>query len=92
MQQAQHLLEQVFEALKLSLAFAIQHGLIAVLIFCGAIILDTFFLNDVPMVWQPSEAPVEAGAAAVSEEEMQMIPYSTTLRLVPVRLPPQGQA
>ncbi len=74
MQQAQHLLEQVFGALKLSLAFAIQHGLIAVLIFCGAIILATFFLKDVPMVQQPSEAPVEAGAAAVSEEEMQMIP------------------
>ncbi len=32
MQQAQHLLDQMFAALKLSLAFAIQHGLIAVLI------------------------------------------------------------
>jgi len=26
------------------------------------------------MVQQPREAPVEAGAVAVSEEEMQMIP------------------
>jgi len=57
MQQAQHLLDQMFAALKLSLAFAIQHGLIAVFIMCGAIILATFFLKDVPMVQQPSEGP-----------------------------------
>jgi EmrB/QacA subfamily drug resistance transporter len=74
MQQAQHLLDQVFAALKLSLAFAIQHGLIAVLIMCEAIILATFFLKDVPMVQQSSEAPGETGAAVGSEEEMQMIP------------------
>jgi len=47
-QQVQHLLNQVFEALRLSLAFAIQHGLVAVLFFCGAAILATFFLKDVP--------------------------------------------
>src|SRR6202011_515960 len=48
MQQAQHLLDQVFAALKLSLAYAIQHGFIAVLVFCGAIIVATFFLKDIP--------------------------------------------
>jgi EmrB/QacA subfamily drug resistance transporter len=47
-QQVQHLLNQVFEALRLSLAFAIQHGLVAVLFFCAAAILATFFLKDVP--------------------------------------------
>jgi len=48
MQQAQHLLNQVFEALRLSLAVAIQHGFIAVLVFCGATIVATFFLKDLP--------------------------------------------
>src|SRR3989440_9949575 len=47
MQQVQHLLNQVFEALRLSLAVAIQHGFIAVLVFCAATILATFFLKDV---------------------------------------------
>jgi EmrB/QacA subfamily drug resistance transporter len=59
MQQAQHLLNQVFEALRLSLSVAIQHGFIAVLLFCGATIVVTFFLNDVPMTKQFSEEPDE---------------------------------
>jgi hypothetical protein len=50
----------VFAALKLSLAFAIQHGFIAVLVFCGAIVLASFFLNDVPMKQQTGELPDEA--------------------------------
>ena len=77
-QQAQHLLDQVFAALKLSLAFAIQHGLVAVLVFCGAIILATFFLKDVPMTQESSEELDETGAAAASKEEMQIISSSTT--------------
>ena len=48
-QQTNSLLNQVFTALKESLAVAIQHGFIAVLIFCGATILVTFFLNDIPL-------------------------------------------
>ena len=59
MQQAQHLLDQVFAALKLSLAFAIQHGLMAVLVFCGATIVATFFLKDIPMTQQSGDAPGE---------------------------------
>src|SRR6266480_7577131 len=62
MQQAQHLLNQVFEALRLSLAVAIQHGFIAVLVFCGATILAAFFLKDLPMSQQSSEASDETGA------------------------------
>ena len=50
----------MFGALKLSLAYAIQHGFIAVLVFCGAIIVATFFLKDIPMAEQSSETPVEA--------------------------------
>ena len=45
MQQVQHLLNQVFEALRLSLAVAIQHGLVAVLLFSLAALVATFFLN-----------------------------------------------
>jgi EmrB/QacA subfamily drug resistance transporter len=74
MQQAQHLLNQVFAALKLSLAFAIQHGLIAVLVFCGVIILATFFLRDVPMTQQSSETPDETGATKESGEDLSIIP------------------
>ena len=73
MQQAQHLLDQVFAALKLSLAVAIQHGLVAVLVICGAIILATFFLKDVPMTQQSSEAPDEAGTVAESGEDLSII-------------------
>jgi hypothetical protein len=50
--QAQHLLAGAFEALRLALADAIRHGLVAVLVFCGAAILAALFLADVPM--QPS--------------------------------------
>ena len=74
MQGAQHLLDQVFAALKLSLAFAIQHGFIAVLVFCGAVIVATFFLKDIPMTQQPGEAPGEAGASVGSEEDLSVIP------------------
>ena len=72
-QQAQHLLNQVFETLRLSLAYAIQHGLIAVLVFCGAIILATFFLKDIPMTQQAGEAPDEAEAVEEREEDVSMV-------------------
>ena len=74
MQQAQHLLDQVFAALKLSLAFAIQHGLIAVLVFCGAIIVATFFLKDMPMTQQSSEAADETGAEVGSAADLPIRP------------------
>jgi EmrB/QacA subfamily drug resistance transporter len=47
--QTNTLLNSVFAALKESLAVAIQHGFIAVLFFCGATVLVTFFLNDIPL-------------------------------------------
>lgn len=59
-QQVQHLLNQVFEALRLSLAFAIQHGLVAVLFFCAAAILATFFLKDVPQNGTSADTAWEA--------------------------------
>jgi len=48
-QQTQHLLNQVFDALRLSLAVAIQHSFVAVLFFCGAVIIASIFLKDVPL-------------------------------------------
>ena len=74
MQQAQHLLDQVFAALKLSLAFAIQHGLMAVLVFCGATIVATFFLKDIPMTQQSGDAPGEKGAEVGSGEDLSVMP------------------
>jgi hypothetical protein len=60
--QVQHLLTQVFEALRLSLAVAIQHGLVTVLVFCGAAVLVTVVLTDGPMLPRPGGAPAEEGA------------------------------
>ena len=74
MQQAQHLLDQVFAALKLSLAYAIQHGFIAVLVFCGIIIVATFFLKDLPMAQDPDKASDEGKVVAGSEEDLPVIP------------------
>src|SRR5437588_826653 len=74
MQQAQHLLNQVFEALRLSLAVAIQHGFIAVLVFCGATIVAAFFLKDVPMAQQVSETSDETGVVVESGEDLSIVP------------------
>src|SRR2546425_7339285 len=74
MQQAQHLLNQVFEALRLSLAVAIQHGFIAVLVLCGATILATFFLKDLPTSQQSSERSDETGAVVGSGEDLSILP------------------
>jgi hypothetical protein len=74
MQQAQHLLNQVFEALRLSLAVAIQHGFIAVLVFCGATILATFFLKDLPTTQQSSETSDETGVVVESGEDLSIVP------------------
>lgn len=48
-QQVQHLLNQVFVALRLSLAIAIQHSFVATLIFCAGVIVGALFLKDVPL-------------------------------------------
>ncbi len=47
--QVQHLLNQVFDALRLSLAVAIQHSFITTLIFCAGVIIAALFLKDVPL-------------------------------------------
>jgi EmrB/QacA subfamily drug resistance transporter len=60
--QAQHLLNQVFEALRLSLAVATQHGFVTVLVFSFAAILVTFFLKDIPMTQQEDHSEAAARA------------------------------
>jgi EmrB/QacA subfamily drug resistance transporter len=55
--QVQHTLNQVFDALRLSLAVAIQHGFVAVLIFCIGILVASFLLKDVPLAKQFREEP-----------------------------------
>jgi EmrB/QacA subfamily drug resistance transporter len=47
--QVAHLLNQVFDALRLSLAVAIQHSFVATLIFCAGVIVAAIFLKDVPL-------------------------------------------
>ena len=73
-QQVQHLLSQVFEALRLSLAVAIQHGLIAILIFCGITIIVTLFLKDIPMVQRYNAEHAEASAPSESKEDLPVKP------------------
>jgi EmrB/QacA subfamily drug resistance transporter len=72
-QQVQHLLNQVFEALKLSLAVAIQHGFVTILFFCIATIIVALFLKDVPLAKEFREDPGETGAAT-SEQDVSVAP------------------
>jgi len=55
-QQVLDLLTQVFGALKQSLAFAIQQGFLAVLVFSGLCLLAAFFLKDLPFKQQDDSA------------------------------------
>jgi hypothetical protein len=74
-QQVQHLLNQVFEALRLSLSVAVQHGFTAVLLFSIVALVATFFLNDVPMIQQQTgEEAGEESEAGESEVDMPAIP------------------
>jgi EmrB/QacA subfamily drug resistance transporter len=44
-----HLLQQVFDALRLSLAVGIERGFITVFVFCIFVFLASLFLKDVPL-------------------------------------------
>jgi MFS family permease len=68
------LLNSVFASLKESLAVAIQHGFIAVLIFCGATILATFFLKDLPLTQRSEYHKEEAGVATQNEVDAPVLP------------------
>ena len=74
-QQVLHLLSQVFETLRLSLAVALQHGFIAVLLFSISALVATFFLKDVSMTQQqPVEEADEVMEAGESEVDLSVIP------------------
>lgn len=73
MLQVQHLLNQVFEALRLSLAVAIQHSFIAVLLFSVAALVATFFLKDIPLVQRSQYTSNEAGKTTESENEVPVV-------------------
>jgi EmrB/QacA subfamily drug resistance transporter len=74
MQQVQHLLNQVFDALKISLTLAIQHGLVAVLVFSAAMILGALFLKDIPLSKEHAQIPAEAVMPDASEENQPAVP------------------
>jgi EmrB/QacA subfamily drug resistance transporter len=63
-QQVQHLLNQVFDALRLSLAVAIQHSFVATLIFCAGVIVGALFLKDVPL-----RKSYDEGSAGMKQQE-----------------------
>ncbi|MHB8619068.1 MAG: MDR family MFS transporter [Chloroflexota bacterium] len=66
-QRVQALLDQVFAALKDSLAVGVQHGLLVVLLFAVIILATSFFLKDVPLSKSfndesgPSDGQLRAG-------------------------------
>ncbi len=62
------MLTQVFDALKVSLTVAIQHGLFAILAFSAAMVLATFFLKDVPLSKERASVPAEATPPEASTE------------------------
>lgn len=64
-QQTQHLLNQVFDALRLSLAVGIQHSFVTVLVFCGGVIVASLFLKDIPLAKSFNDG---AGQAAEGSE------------------------
>ena len=74
-QQVQHLLNQVFDALKISLTIAIQHGLVVILVFSAAMFLGALFLKDIPLSKEYAPAPTEAAPPQASEESQ---PPATT--------------
>ena len=47
--QVHHLLQQVFDALKLSLGVGIQRGFLTVFVFCVGVFLASLFLKDLPL-------------------------------------------
>lgn len=67
-QQAAHLLNLVFDALRQSLVLAIQHGLLVVLFFCGGAFLAALFLKDVPLKRSWGEAKAEGGSGQEEEQ------------------------
>ena len=76
-QQVLHLLNQVFELLRQSLAVALQHGFIAVLLFCIAALVATFFLKDVPMTQQQPADETDEVVESESEERQISHPVSS---------------
>ena len=74
MHQTTTLLNSVFAALKESLSVAIQHGFITVLFFCGATVLATFFLKDLPLTSRSDYHKKEAGQEAQSEVDAPALP------------------
>jgi EmrB/QacA subfamily drug resistance transporter len=73
------MLNQVFAALKESLIAAIQHGLLAMLLFALCALVAAFFLKDIPLVksWnepKPAIAPAEAIPVITSDGESAVAP------------------
>ncbi len=72
-QQVNTLLYQVFDALKHSLAFAIQHGLFVVFVLGCLMIVGAIFMKDVPLTtreneYAPEAAPIEAEITKPQED------------------------
>jgi hypothetical protein len=77
-QQTQHLLGQLFEALRLSLATAIQQGFVTVLMFCGGVILAALFLKDVPLARHFRDESEGPGVQEVGDETGAPAPSGIT--------------
>jgi MFS family permease len=69
-QQVAQLLTQVFDALKVSMVLAIQHGLLVILIFCGGALLASLFLKDIPLRKSWGEGKPATEDVEVKEESV----------------------
>jgi drug resistance transporter, EmrB/QacA subfamily len=69
-QQVQTLLHQIFHAVLQAFAIGIVHGFETVLIFCGIVLVTTFFLKDIPLAAraQKQEIKTEEMAQPVAVE------------------------
>ena len=72
--QTNTLLNQVFAALKESLAVAIQHGFLAVFIFSIGTVIVAFFLKDLPLTQRSEYHQERAGEEAQSEVDAPALP------------------
>ena len=65
-----HLLQQVFDALRVSLGVGIERGFLTILVFCVGVFIASLFLKDVPLAKNYRD---DAETATGAKEE-QMIP------------------
>ena len=74
--QVQQVMNQVFDALKISLTVAIQHGLITILIFSVVMLIAAFLLKDIPLANQLGPVPAEGAQPQADGQTSALVPIT----------------